>query len=256
MNPEKNNHKCFIIHLKRAVKRKKTVQSIKLNMKCETKIIDAIDGNTLTDKYISKVLNYSSHLHPKYPFNLNNGEIGCFLSHREAWKTIVDEKLMAGFIIEDDCELDIKKFNKSFEIALKFVKKLGYIQFQTREIPNNFMKIINIDGVKILQPKIVPLRTSAQLISYDAALLLLKKSTEIDRPVDGFLQVFWSTGQNISCINPSGIRDITQISGGSTLSVKQSRRSSISRSLIRFLYRLKIRVYSKLHKKILTDDIS
>jgi len=256
MNPEKNNHKCFIIHLKRAVKRKKTVQSIKLNMECETKIIDAIDGNTLTDKYILKVLNYTSHLHPKYPFSLNNGEIGCFLSHREAWKAIVDEKLMAGFIIEDDCELDIKKFNKSFEIALKFVKKLGYIQFQTREIPNNFTKIINIDGVKILQPKIVPLRTSAQLISYDAALLLLEKSKEIDRPVDGFLQMFWSTGQNISCINPSGIRDITQISGGSTLSVKQSRRSSINRSLIRFLYRIKIRVYSKLYKKILTNDIS
>jgi GR25 family glycosyltransferase involved in LPS biosynthesis len=37
MNPEQNNHKCFIIHLKRAVKRKKTVQSIILNMECETK---------------------------------------------------------------------------------------------------------------------------------------------------------------------------------------------------------------------------
>jgi len=256
MNPEKNNHKCFIIHLKRAVKRKKTVQSIKLNMECETKIIDAIDGNTLTDKHISKILNYNSHFHPKYPFTLNNGEIGCFLSHREAWKAIVDEKLEAGFIIEDDCKIDIKKFNKSFKIALKLVKKLGYIQFQTREMPNSFLKITNIDGVKILQPKMIPLRTSAQLISYDAALLLLKKSTEIDRPVDGFLQVFWSTGQNISCINPSGVHDITQISGGSTLSVKQSRKSSISRSLIRFLYRLKIRAYSKFYKKILINDIS
>ncbi|MDB4838350.1 glycosyltransferase family 25 protein [Amylibacter sp.] len=256
MNPEKNNHKCFIIHLKRAVKRKKTVQSIKLNMECETTIIDAIDGTTLTDQYISKVLNYNSHLHPKYPFNLNNGEIGCFLSHREAWKAIVDENLVAGFIIEDDCEIDITKFKKSFKIALKLVKKLGYIQFQTREIPNSFSKIINIDGVKILQPKIVPLRTSAQLISYNAALLLLEKSKKMDRPVDGFLQMFWSTGQNISCINPSGIRDITQISGGSTLSVKQSKRSSISRSLIRFLYRIKIRSYSKFYKKILINDIS
>ena len=256
MNPEKNNHKCFIIHLKRALKRQKTVQSIIVSMECETKIIDAIDGNTLTDKYISKFLDYKNFLHPKYPFPINNGEIGCFLSHREAWKAIVNENLEAGFIVEDDCEIDIKKFNKSFKIALKLVKKLGYIQFQTREIPNNFMKIINIDGVKILQPKIVPLRTSAQLISYDAALLLLEKSKEIDRPVDGFLQMFWSTGQNISCINPSGIRDITQISGGSTLSVKQSRRSSITRSLIRFLYRIKIRLYSEIYKKILIKDIS
>ena len=48
MNPKQNNHKCFIIHLKRAVKRKKTVHSIISKMECEAKIIDAIDGSTLT----------------------------------------------------------------------------------------------------------------------------------------------------------------------------------------------------------------
>ena len=58
MSPEKNSHKCFIIHLKRAVQRKKTVQSILSNMECTTQIIDAVDGNTLTDQYISKYINY------------------------------------------------------------------------------------------------------------------------------------------------------------------------------------------------------
>jgi glycosyl transferase, family 25 len=256
MNPEQNNHKCFIIHLNRAVKRKKTVQSIILNMECETKVIDAIDGNTLTAQYISQYCNYNNYFSPKYPFTLNNGEIGCFLSHREAWKAIVNEKLEAGFIIEDDCQIDNKKFNKSFGIALKLVKKLGYIQFQTREIPANSVEIKNIDGVTILKPKTIPLRTSAQLISYDAALLLLNKSEKIDRPVDGFLQLFWLTGQNISCIFPSGISDITQNSGGSTLSIKQSTKVSIYRSFIRLLYRMKIKIYSIIYKKILIKDIS
>ena len=58
MNPEQNNHKCFIIHLKRALKRQKTVQSIILNMECETKIIDAIDANTLIDQYILQFLKW------------------------------------------------------------------------------------------------------------------------------------------------------------------------------------------------------
>jgi len=256
MNTEQDYHKCFIIHLKRAVKRKKTVQSIISKMECETKIIDAIDGSTLTAQDISQYCNYNNYFSPKYPFTLNNGEIGCFLSHREAWKAIVNERLEAGFIIEDDCQIDNKKFDKSFKIALKLVKKLGYIQFQTREIPTNAAKIKNIDGVTILKPKTIPLRTSAQLISYDAALLLLDKSKKIDRPVDGFLQLFWSTGQNISCIFPSGISDTTQNSGGSTLSIKQSIKSSIYRSLIRFFYRLKIKIYSIIYKKILIKDIS
>ena len=255
MNPEQNNHKCFIIHLNRAVKRKKTVQSIILNMECEAKIIDAIDGSILTSQYISQYCNYNNYFSPKYPFTLNNGEIGCFLSHREAWKAIVNEKLEAGLIIEDDCQIDKKKFDKSFKIALKLVKKLGYIQFQTREMPTNAVEIKNTDGVTILRPKTIPLRTSAQLISYDAALLLLDKSKKIDRPVDGFLQLFWLTGQNISCIFPSGVSDITQNSGGSTLSIKQSTKISIYRSLIRFLYRMKIKVYSIIYKKILIKDI-
>jgi glycosyl transferase, family 25 len=256
MNPEKNNHKCFIIHLKRAIKRKKTVQSIILNMECETKIIDAVDGKALSAQYISQFCNNNNYFRPKYPFTINNGEIGCFLSHREAWKAIVNEKLEAGLIIEDDCQIDIKKFDKSLKIAIKHVKKLGYIQFQTREIPSNALEIKKIDGVTILHPKTIPLRTSAQLVSYDAALLLLEKSKKIDRPVDGFLQLFWLTGQNISCILPSGISDTTQNSGGSTLSIKQSTKSSIYRSIIRFLYRMKIKIYSIIYKKILIKDIS
>jgi glycosyl transferase, family 25 len=256
MNPENNGHKCFIIHLERAVKRKKTVESIKSAIKFKTEIIDAVDGNVLTSQQISKYLKYKNLHKPNYPFTLNNGEIGCFLSHRAAWKKIVAEKLEAGFIIEDDIKIDIKNFNNSFDIALKLVKKLGYIQFQTRDLPDYAIQILNIDGVTIVQPKTIPLRTSAQLISYETALLLLEKSKTIDRPVDGFLQLFWATGQNISCIYPSGINDITQISGGSTLSIKQSIPSSLLRTLIRFLYRLKIRIYSKFFRKMLIKDLS
>ena len=85
---------------------------------------------------------------------------------------------------------------------------------------------------------------------------LLEKSKKIDRPVDGFLQLFWLTGQKISCIFPSGISDITQNSCGSTLSIKQSIKSSIYRSLIRFFYRMRIKIYSIIYKKILIKDIS
>ena len=35
----------------------------------------------------------------------------------------------------------------------------------TREIPNNAIEINNIGNVKVLKPKTIPLRTSAQLIS-------------------------------------------------------------------------------------------
>jgi len=256
MISEHYRHKCFIIHLQRAVKRKNNVQSIISNLNLETEVINAIDGNKLTSNEISKYLSKKNLYKPYYPFRINNGEIGCFLSHRAVWKKIVEEKLDSALILEDDAQIDFENFGKSFKIGLKYINQLGYIQFQTREIPNNLVELCHVNGIKIFQPKIVPLRTSAQLISYKTALKLLEKSTQIDRPVDGFLQLFWSTNQNISCIKPSGIKDITQISGGSTLSMRQSIFSSIGRTLKRFYYRLKIKIYSEIFKDILIKDTS
>ena len=248
--------KCFIIHLDRAVKRKENVQSIISNLKLETEVIDAVDGNKLTLNEISKYLSKKNLNKPNYPFKINNGEIGCFLSHRAAWKKIVEEKLDFALIFEDDIQIDFKNFERSFKIGLKHIKKLGYIQFQTREIQNYAVELKNVNGIKIIKPKTIPLRTSAQLISYDTALNLLNKSIKIDRPVDGFLQLFWSTKQNISLIQPSGITDITHISGGSILSIKKSIYSSIIRGFVRLYYRIKIKFYSKIFRNILIKDLS
>ena len=256
MTEEHYRVKCFIIHLQRAVKRQDNVYSILSNLKLETEIINAVDGNTLCLDEISKYLSKKNLHKPNYPFKINNGEIGCFLSHRAVWKKIVEEKLDFALIFEDDIKIDFKNFEQSLEIGLKYIKKLGYIQFQTRKILNYASELENINGIKILKPKTIPLRTSAQLISYDTALNLLNKSIKIDRPIDGFLQLFWSTKQNISFIEPSGITDITRISGGSTLSIKKSKYSSIIRTFVRLYYRLRIKIYSKIFKNILIKNIS
>lgn len=255
MVPDHYQLKCFIIHLHRAVKRKENVQTIIANLKLETEVIDAVDGSTLTLDQISKYLSKKNLHKPNYPFKINNGEIGCFLSHRTVWKKIVEEKLDFALIFEDDIQIDYKSFHQSFKVGLKNIKKLGYIQFQTREIHNYALELDNANGIKILKPKTIPLRTSAQLISYDTAFNLLNKSIKIDRPIDGFLQLFWSTNQNISFIQPSGITDITHISGGSTLSIKKSKYSSIIRTILRLYYRIKIKIYSKIFKNILIKDI-
>ena len=256
MIPEHYHLKCFIIHLQRAVKRKENVQTIISNLKLETEVVNAVDGNELTFDEISKYLSETNLHKPNYPFKINNGEIGCFLSHRSVWKKIVEEKIKYALIFEDDIKIDFKNFEQSIKIGLKHIKKLGYIQFQTRKILNYELELENINGTRILKPKTIPLRTSAQLISYDTALNLLNKSTKIDRPIDGFLQLFWSTKQNISFIQPSGITDITHFSGGSTLSIKKSKYSSTIRTFVRLYYRIKIKIYSKIFKSMLIKDIS
>jgi len=163
------DYKCFIIHLKRAKNRKPYVDDIisKLNMTSE--IIDAVDGRLLTDKNILKHYSETPLYSPSYPFKVNKGEVGCFLSFRKAWQKIVDQKLSAGLIFEDDVSLNPDTFNESLTSALKWIDEYGYIQFQVRDIPKNSKSIKSYQGVHLLKPMPTLLRCSAQLISYSTA---------------------------------------------------------------------------------------
>ena len=104
----KQNYKCFIIHLKRAINRKVYVDDIISKLDMTSEIIDAVDGKLLTDKDILNHYSETPLFSPSYPFRVNKGEVGCFMSFRKAWQEIVDQKLSAGLIFEDDVSLDLE----------------------------------------------------------------------------------------------------------------------------------------------------
>ena len=141
-------YKCFIIHLKRAKKRKAYVDEIISKLNIETEIIEAVDGKLLTKKKISQFYSEIPLFQPAYPFKVNKGEIGCFLSFRKAWQNIVDQNLSGGLIFEDDVSLNIDLFQNSFDTALSWIKNHGYIQFQVRNIPKK-SKIIKVNKMYI-----------------------------------------------------------------------------------------------------------
>ena len=66
-------YKCFIIHLKRAKKRKAYVDEIISKLNIETEIIEAVDGKLLTKNKISQFYSETPLFQPAYPFKVNNG---------------------------------------------------------------------------------------------------------------------------------------------------------------------------------------
>ena len=249
MNLENSNIKCFIIHLKRAHKRKSFVDDIIKNVPIDSEIINAVDGKILSKKDIDNILSYNKIYNPKYPFKINSGEIGCFLSHRKAWKKIVEQKLDAGLILEDDIRISPFTFNKSFNFSLKNIQKYKYIQFQVRENKRKSTIIQTENELELLYPVPTQLRTSAQLVSFEAAVELLNKTKKIDRPVDTTLQMFWETKIKCYCVNKSGISDHTLEAGGSTLVQKNHSKLKLLRNIKRFVYRIKILYLSKFQNK-------
>ena len=237
--------KSYIIHLERAGSRKANVAKL-LDFLPNAEVVPAVDGSALRPEekmefYPGKVL-----FSPKYPFPLSNGEIGCFGSHRKVWEMIVEAGLPYALVVEDDVEVDSDTFSRTLEMAKKSIGSDGYVQFQVRDVNGQTHLVAKGDG-QLLRPTHVPLRTSSQLVSLGAARNLLEKTEAIDRPVDTFVQMYWETGVDVFCAVPSGVTDLTEESGGSTISRKRNAFQKLSAEVKRGLYRHKIRSLSKRH---------
>ncbi|MDA8747611.1 glycosyltransferase family 25 protein [Litoreibacter sp.] len=231
--------KTFVIHLERATARRAQVDHI-LKLTPDAEILPACDGAALSGDARSDI--YSrNRFKPNYPFALSVGEIGCFESHKSAWKCIVEQNLDWGLIIEDDVQVDSLNFNAALELAQLHVNDRGYTQFQVRNIKGACREVVRKGGFALVRPDLVPLRTSAQLVSRAAAEKLLALSDKIDRPVDAFLQMRWLTGVDITCVIPSGVSDRTAETGGSTLSKKRSIWDELKVSMPRLVYRRQIK---------------
>lgn len=238
-------YKTFIVHLQRATGRKAQVQDLVSKAPYEAEIIDAVDGAKLSTAEVDACYRVKSFMQPSYPFKLNLGEIGCFLSHRKVWQQIVDQGLDGGLIFEDDVEIDPVQFAQALALAEKHVRELGYIQFQVREVTDTNTVFVQDGAVMIVQPIVTPLRTSAQFVSGAAAQELLELTERFDRPVDTTLQMYWQTGMQLSCVVPSGVTDRTQETGGSTLSKNTALHIKIKKEWQRFYYRRKVAWFAK-----------
>ncbi|MBC2884443.1 glycosyltransferase family 25 protein [Ochrobactrum sp. CM-21-5] len=240
------NIKAFIIHLERAVDRRPQVDKLARALPVKTEILQAVDSRALKDDEIAHV--YKRHLHaPRYPFALSKNEIACFMSHRKAWQAIVDQKLDAGFIVEDDIALT-NTFEKAFQAAVNHLEPGGFIRFTFRDDREHGREVFRNDNTRIIIPNPIGLGMVAQLVSYDAAKKLLAVTGRFDRPVDTTVQMRWVTGVRPLSVIPGGVKEISSELGGTTIQHKKSFSDKLAREILRPLYRMRVRAFSSRSK--------
>lgn len=94
----------YMINLLRRRERRLSMQDNFRELGLDVKIVDAVDGKTLTVEYMDElglqfVQGYEDPYH-KRPMKM--GEIGCFLSHYLIWKEIVQKDFQKVIVLEDD----------------------------------------------------------------------------------------------------------------------------------------------------------
>ena len=156
--------------------------------------LDAIDGRELSDTAIAQ--HYSADLNlKKYHKPLSKGEIGCYLSHRKAWQTIVDRQLDYAIILEDDFVLD-----RSIHSAIENIStlkqpwqliKLAAYKDRNRDIA--FTKPLADEQHLVIHKKLMS-GCCATAVSFEGAKALLQATATFSRPIDCDLQHVWETG--------------------------------------------------------------
>jgi GR25 family glycosyltransferase involved in LPS biosynthesis len=235
---------AFIIHLGRAEARRPQVDRLTATLPLPVNVLDAVDGLALAESEIEAV--YRRHLHrPRYPFELRKAEIGCFMSHRKAWRAIVERGLDAGLIVEDDVEPDENLFGPALALAMKTVRPGDYIRFPYRSHTDAGAEIAKAGGMTVVEPKHVGLGMQVQLVGREAAAELLRATETFDRPVDTTIQLRWLARIRILAVRPPAIRQIGHLLGGTVVQKKSKPLGEVlSREVKRAWYRLALRLAS------------
>ncbi|HIE97261.1 MAG TPA: glycosyltransferase family 25 protein, partial [Fuerstia sp.] len=186
------NYRAFVISLERATERFAHAATLLPQLPLAGEILPAVDGSAMSPDEVAEVYRQGQH-QPNYPFELRSGEVGCFLSHRNAWKQIVERKLDAALVLEDDVCIDQDEFGDVVDFAAKNCPPGAFIQLPVRPLSSNATEFVSGERCRVVCPQVTPLRTSGQWVSRPAAEKLLAVTEKFDRPVDSFLQMHWIT---------------------------------------------------------------
>lgn len=187
--------KIYVINLKESIDRKNNIINILNKLDLHNYIItEAINGKDLSDNEIKNLLspfslstlngNYKSHSEIR-----KVGEIGCYLSHYNIWKDIVDKGYNNVIIFEDDININVEK-----DILNEYLENIPrdydmvYLGYTT--IPLNSINKIEIEN-KYWERGINNIfGTHSYILSNKGCKKLLEKVLPINEQIDSYINYY------------------------------------------------------------------
>lgn len=161
--------------------------------------VSAVDHLDLTSDEIERVASKASS--PDIKYNINSGEIACYLSHINVWRKIAEGDSPMAFVFEDDVQ-----FAPGIaDILLKI--ETGPLDWDVLRLYSNKPKPImhpRTLGAKhaIGSVEKIPMSTIAYAITRSAARHLAENSIPFYLPVDADLKRWWANRLCTKIIDP------------------------------------------------------
>ena len=233
-----NHLQTLVISLLRSPQRREKAISELSKTSLNWSFLDAVDGSQFQS--LPKEYN-SSKVRRLLGFDLTNSEIGCFLSHKQAWQICL-EKNQPTLVFEDDFVL-LPNFEKTLQLLLTDFKDWQLVRLQA--LAGSSYEIVKSFGdISIIKNLSDPVGATAYILKPEAAKILIDHADEIYEPLDHFLEHKLKHGISMMAVKPYPV-DISRQQ--STISDRPNIRKSIKglRKYIRSIYRVLDRIFSK-----------
>jgi glycosyl transferase family 25 len=200
--------------------------------------LDAVDGSQLKapppeydSRKVKRLLG----------FEMTPNEIGCFLSHKKAWRACLESN-QPTLIFEDDFVL-LPHFESVLKILLTEFQDWQLVRLQALT-ETSHDTVQKIGDLTVVKNHADPLGATAYIVKPEAAAILVEHARDIYEPLDHFLEHKTKHGVEILAVKPYPV-DISR--APSTISDRPDDRKSIRgmRKKIRSLNRTLDRIFSK-----------
>jgi glycosyl transferase, family 25 len=236
--------KIFVINLDSSVDRIENMQAQCNELGIEFERVSAVRGKNLSNDEKAAVYNLDVNL-AKYDKVLNDGEIGCYMSHAKCWEQIVVQNLDYALILEDDAILTPEITGYIAKLA-DSTQEWDYIKLSHGRKPKSILNAIDLgDGLSLGQCIKLPSTTTGQLVSLAGAKKLLQHAYPIARPIDIDIQFWYEKSLRSFVVRPFPI-----LNGdfGSEINQVTDRREVDKRQLARIWQKAKFELNLLLHR--------
>ena len=216
--------------------------------------ISGVDGKELSDEFIANnTPPLNSSLKSEFPRELTKGEIGCFLSHKKAWKRLIESGERWACIVEDDVIFSDRA--PKYLLSEDWIpQQIEIAQIHSLKRSQEFYikrEIIPLQHAELLSPvHPYPVGCQAYIISRETAIDAIQNSKKVAWPVDEFLFSFrtqFARQHKTVRLNPSIAlpRELDSVIGLRPRSLTKSWQTRIrpSRILIKILYAIYYRLF-------------
>jgi glycosyl transferase, family 25 len=194
----------FVISLRRAAQRREASKSALDAIGLPFTFFDAIEGAKLDDAEVARV--YDADLNARqYKRPLSRPEIGCYLSHYELWRRIVEDNLEGAVILEDDFDADDALVKVIEEIEAAPPTGALVKLFSRKPVLGTTVACLRGER-RLVAPKRVPGLTLGYALDRTAAEMLLVNALPFSRPLDMDIKHWWEFGLPVLVVDPPPLR--------------------------------------------------